>query len=63
MCGVTGTGGSLVHHGTHPRRSELVAREAVARLEQLDTLQHDVGLTIIDLKKTHAKCNPLERES
>jgi len=31
--------------------------------EQLDTLQHYANLTINDLKKTHAKCHPRERES
>jgi len=31
--------------------------------EHLDTLQHYAKLTIADLKKTHAKCHPRERES
>ncbi len=31
--------------------------------EHLDTLQHYAKLTIADLKKTHAKCDPRERES
>jgi integrase/recombinase XerD len=31
--------------------------------EHLDTLQHYAKLTITDLKKTHAKCHPRERES
>ena len=31
--------------------------------EQLDTVQHYAKLTIADLKKTHAKCHPRERES
>jgi integrase/recombinase XerD len=31
--------------------------------ENLDTLNHYVRLTIADLKKTHAKCHPRERES
>lgn len=31
--------------------------------ESLETLQHYVKLTIIDLKKTHAKCHPREKES
>lgn len=31
--------------------------------EHLDTLQHCAKLTIADLKKTHAKCHPRERES
>ena len=31
--------------------------------EHLDTLQHYAKLTIDDLKKTHAKCHPRERES
>lgn len=31
--------------------------------EDLDTLQHYARLTIDDLKKTHAKCHPRERES
>lgn len=30
--------------------------------ENLDTLQHYARLTITDLKKTHAKCHPRERE-
>lgn len=30
--------------------------------ENLDTLQHYARLTIVDLKKTHAKCHPRERE-
>jgi len=30
--------------------------------ESLDTLKHYVGLTINDLKKTHAKCHPRERD-
>ena len=30
--------------------------------EDLDTLKHFVRLTIIDLKKTHEKCHPRERE-
>jgi len=30
--------------------------------EDLDTLKHYVRLTIIDLKKTHEKCHPRERE-
>jgi len=29
----------------------------------LDTLQHYARLTIVDLKKTHAKCHPREREN
>ena len=29
----------------------------------LDTLQHDAKLTLADLKLTHAKCHPRERES
>jgi site-specific recombinase XerD len=31
--------------------------------EHLDILQHYAKLTIADLKKTHAKCHPRERES
>jgi integrase/recombinase XerD len=31
--------------------------------ENLDTLQHYAKLTIADLKKTHARCHPRERES
>jgi site-specific recombinase XerD len=31
--------------------------------ENLDTLNHYVRLTIADLKKTHARCHPRERES
>ncbi len=31
--------------------------------EHLDRLQHYAKLTITDLKKTHAKCHPRERES
>lgn len=31
--------------------------------EQLDTIQHYAKLTITDLKKTHAKCHPREKES
>lgn len=31
--------------------------------EHLDTLQPHAKLTITDLKKTHAKCHPRERES
>ncbi len=31
--------------------------------EHLDTLHHYAKLTIADLKKTHAKCHPRERES
>ena len=30
--------------------------------ENLDTLQHYVRLTIADLKKTHARCHPRERD-
>lgn len=30
--------------------------------ETLDTLQHYTRLTIQDLKKTHARCHPRERE-
>jgi len=31
--------------------------------EHLDTLQHSTKRTIADLKQTHAKCHPRERES
>lgn len=31
--------------------------------EHLDPLQRHAKLTIADLKKTHAKCHPRERES
>ena len=31
--------------------------------EHLDTLQHSKKRTIADLKQTHAKCHPRERES
>lgn len=31
--------------------------------EKLDTLKHYIKLTINDLKKTHAKCHPRERDS
>lgn len=31
--------------------------------EHLDTLQHYAKLTIADLKKTHTRCHPRERES
>jgi site-specific recombinase XerD len=30
--------------------------------ESLDTLKHYARLTITDLKKTHRKCHPRERE-
>lgn len=39
-----------------------IVKELVSH-EQLDTLQHYAKLTINDLKKTHAKCHPRERES
>lgn len=31
--------------------------------EQLETIQHYAKLTILDLKKTHARCHPREKES
>jgi site-specific recombinase XerD len=31
--------------------------------ESLDTLKHYTRLTILDLKKTHARCHPRERSS
>jgi site-specific recombinase XerD len=30
--------------------------------ESLDTLKHYARLTILDVKKTHAKCHPRERD-
>lgn len=31
--------------------------------ENLETLKHYTRLTIVDLKKTHARCHPRERKS
>jgi hypothetical protein len=59
-----GNGGSVAEAkgATCPRQVCPSSRELLGH-ESLETLEHYAHLTIGDLKKTHARCPPRERES
>jgi site-specific recombinase XerD len=52
-----------LHDRVNPQRANLWHVKELLGHEHLDPLQHSTNLTNADLKKTHAKCHPRERES
>jgi site-specific recombinase XerD len=50
-----------MYHPASPRLCRTGVEELLGH-ESLDTLKHYAKLTILDLKKEHARCHPRERE-